>query len=110
MNAPTFVQPGPAASYAFQPVSLSLADLCGEDYVRALCNNHALLTGENPVAVAEAAFKRVEFFPQAFERRLLQLLPKVGQKVGARLADTHVGASTRPFVAHTKIAMAPLSA
>jgi hypothetical protein len=76
----------PPARGAFQPVSLSLADLCGEEYVRAVCANHAALAGENPAAVIEAAFKRIESCPQAFERRLVQLLPKVGQKVGTRLA------------------------
>ena len=70
---------------SFLPVSLSLADLCGEGYARAVCANHAVLTGEAPTAAIESAFKRVEFFPLAFERHLLQLLPKVGQKVGTRL-------------------------
>jgi acetylornithine/succinyldiaminopimelate/putrescine aminotransferase len=93
---------------AFLPVSVSLAELCGEEYIRAVCANHALLTGEAPGPVADAAFKRVEFFPPAFERRLLQLLPKVGQKVGTRLAHTPAGATTQQFEAHTKLDMAPL--
>ena len=108
MTTASLIQPGPISRHAFQPVSLSLADLCGEDYVRALCHNHALLTGENPVPVTESAFKRVEFFPQALERRLLQLLPKVGQKVGTRLASSAAGASSRAFVSHTKVSLAPL--
>jgi acetylornithine/succinyldiaminopimelate/putrescine aminotransferase len=95
---------------AFLPVSLSLADLCGEEYIRAVCANHAFLTGESPGPVAEAAFKRVEFFPAAFERRLLQLLPKVGHKVGTRLAHTPAGATTRQFEAHSKLDLAPLGA
>lgn len=99
----------PARS-AFQPVSLSLADLCGEGYIRAVCASHAALTGEAPAAVTEAAFKRVEFFPQALERRLLHLLPKTGQKVGTRLAATPAGATTHQFEAHTKLNAAPLSA
>jgi hypothetical protein len=84
--------------------------VCGAEYVRAVCANHAVLTGEDPAAVTEAAFKRIEFLPLAFERRLLHLLPRVGQKVGTRLTDTHVGATTREFEAHTKINAAPLSA
>ena len=97
------------ARWPFQPVALSLGELCGEPYVRAACANHAALTGEDPAAVTEAAFKRVEFFPPAFERRLLHLLPRVGQKVGTRLAETPAGATTREFEAHTKVEMAPLS-
>jgi 4-aminobutyrate aminotransferase-like enzyme len=99
----------PARS-AFQPVSLSLADLCGDGYIRAVCANHAALTGEDPAAVTEAAFKRIEFFPQALERRLLHLLPRVGQKVGTRLTGTPTGATTHQFEAHTKLNAAPLSA
>ena len=100
----------PLTRTSFQPVSLSLADLCGEDYIRAVCANHAMLTGGNPAAAVEVAFKRMEFFPQAFERRLLQLLPMVGHKVGTRLAVTRSGATTRQFEAHTKVSAAPLSA
>ncbi len=86
---------------------MSLADLCGEEYVRAICANHAALTGDAPAAAVESAFKRIEFFPPAFERRLLQLLPKVGHKVGTRLAHTPGGASTREFEAHSRLNMAP---
>jgi 4-aminobutyrate aminotransferase-like enzyme len=110
MSAPLTSLTGFPARWPFQPVSLSLAELCGEPYVRAVCANHAALTGEAPPAVAEAAFKRLEFFPQAFERRLLQLLPRVGQKVGTRLAETPAGATARQFAAHTKVEMAPSSA
>jgi acetylornithine/succinyldiaminopimelate/putrescine aminotransferase len=110
MTKPFITQTGPSARCPFLPVSLSLADLCGEGYVRAVCANHAVLTGEDPAAVTEAAFKRVEFFPQAFERRLLHLLTRVGQKVGTRLAETPAGATTREFEVHAKIKMAPLSA
>ncbi len=103
-------QSGSPARPGFLPVSLSLADLCGEEYVRAVCANHALLTGDAPAHAAEAAFKRIEFFPPAFERRLLQLLPKVGHKVGTRLAHTPAGATTREIEAQTKLDMAPLGA
>jgi acetylornithine/succinyldiaminopimelate/putrescine aminotransferase len=102
-------QSGSAARPSFLPVSLSLADVCGEDYVRAVCADHAVLTGESAVAPTEAAFERVEFFPPAFERRLLQLLPRVGQKVGTRLAGTALGATTRQFETHSKLNMAPSS-
>ncbi len=101
---------GLPARWPFQPVSLSLAEVCGEAYVRAACANHAALTAEDPAAVTEAAFKRVEFFPPAFERRLLHLLPRVGQKIGTRLAETAAGVTTHEFEVHTRVDRAPLSA
>ena len=110
MTEPFINLTGLPARWPFQPVALSLGELCGEAYVRAACANHAVLTGEEPAAVTEAAFKRVEFFPPAFERRLLHLLPRVGQKVGTRLAETAAGATTREFEIHTKVELAPLSA
>jgi 4-aminobutyrate aminotransferase-like enzyme len=109
MSEPFTTLTGLPARWPFQPVALSLAEVCGEAYVRAACANHAALTGEDPAAVAEAAFKRVEFFPPAFERRLHHLLPRVGQKIGTRLAETTAGASTNQFQANTKVEMAPLS-
>jgi acetylornithine/succinyldiaminopimelate/putrescine aminotransferase len=110
MTEPFATLTGLPARWPFQPVALSLAEVCGEAYVRAACANHSVLTGEDPAAVTEAAFKRVEFFPPAFERRLVHLLPRVGQKVGTRLAETSAGATTREFEAHTKVERAPLSA
>ena len=74
MTQPFISLTGLPARWPFQPVALSLGELCGEAYVRAACANHAVLTGEDPAAVVEAAFKRVEFFPPAFERRLIHLL------------------------------------
>jgi 4-aminobutyrate aminotransferase-like enzyme len=110
MTKPLTNQNASAARFSFLPVSLSLADLCGEEYVRAICANHAFLTGEAIAAVTETAFKRLEFLPAAFEHRLLHLLPKTGQKVGPRLAHTAGGATTRQFEAHTKLDLAPLGA
>ena len=109
MSKPFSKQISSTARSAFLPVSVSLADLCGEEYVRAVCANHALLTGEEPAAATESAFKRIEFFPAAFERRLLQLLPKVGQQVGTRVAETPAGATTHQFEAHSKLNLAPSS-
>ena len=38
------------------------------------------------------------------------MLPRVGQKVGTRLAEAAAGATTREFEVHTRVEMAPLSA
>src|SRR5213593_4231343 len=96
----------------FQPVSLSLADLCGNDYIQALCSNRALLSGENAANLEAAATTPIDFFPESFERRLLQLLPRVGQTVGRALrsAPASRGATTRQFEVHAKLNLAPVSA
>jgi len=109
MNSSLATLVAPAVRPTFVPVSCSLADLCSEAYLRAVAADHAVLTGETPAAAVESAFKRIEFFPAAFERRLLQLLPKVGQKVGTRVAETPAGATTRQFEVHSKLNMAPSS-
>jgi acetylornithine/succinyldiaminopimelate/putrescine aminotransferase len=103
-------KPSPSTRPQFHPVSLSISDLCGEPYIRALCSNRAFLTGQDASALIEIATQPVEFFPIAFEQRLHQLLRQVGQRVGTPLTTTPRGASTDPFERHTKVEMAPLSA
>ncbi len=94
----------------FSRVVLSLEDLCGKEYVESVCDNRAQLTGEDRGDLGRIAAERVDFFPEAFQRRLIELLPRVGQPVGARLAVSPVGAATRRFAGHSKPAMAPLGA
>ncbi|MCX6930901.1 MAG: hypothetical protein NT154_48015, partial [Verrucomicrobia bacterium] len=71
-------KPSRSAHLQFQPVSLSLADLCGEPYIRALCSNRAFLAGQDTSALIDIGTQPVEFFPNAFEQRLHQLLDQVG--------------------------------
>jgi acetylornithine/succinyldiaminopimelate/putrescine aminotransferase len=109
MTQPFTIPIATVARPSFLPVSLSLAEVCGEAHIRAVCADHAVLAGDSATAAIEAAFKRVEFYPPAFERRLLQLLPRVGQKVGSRMTATPTGATTRQFESHSKLHMAPSS-
>ncbi|HOC54823.1 MAG TPA: aminotransferase class III-fold pyridoxal phosphate-dependent enzyme [Verrucomicrobiota bacterium] len=94
----------------FEKVALSLADLCGQDYMLALCANQSCLSGRDPRELAQIATDRVEFFPAPFEQRLVQLLARVGQPVGAPLPVTPAGATTRQFAEHSNTRMAPLGA
>ena len=103
-------KPSRSAHPQFQAVSLSLADLCGEPYIRALCSNRAFLTGQEASVLIDIATQPVEFFPDAFEQRLHQLLRQVGQRVGTPLPTTPLGASTDQFERHSKVEIAPLSA
>ena len=98
------------SSTDFHPVRLSLADLLGKEYVRAVCEGRALLAGEDASELESLAAEPIDFFPEAFRDRLAQLLPRVGQQVCNGLASSPHGASTEQFNAHAKTAMAPLSA
>lgn len=48
---------------------LSLSDLLGADYTRAVCEARALLTGENPEALRALADEKIDWYPEAFARR-----------------------------------------
>ncbi len=95
----------------FVPVALSLADICGEDYLDAVCEARAFLSGEEPAALQALAREPVDFFPQTFQERLLTLLPQVGNKVVdcASFASAG-GATSTAFRSATRREMAPLSA
>ena len=93
----------------FKPVRLSLADITGPSYVQAVCRARAFL-GTTPVADLERlATAPVDFWPESLQARLRELLPRVGQRVVAPLADSAPGASTEAFTAATHASMAPLS-
>ncbi len=94
----------------FEKVALSLADICGSQYVRAICANRSFLTGTDSAELTRVAFEKIEFLPEAFERRLAQLLARVGQRACAPFDDPASGASTRQFDQHSKLGMAPMSA
>jgi acetylornithine/succinyldiaminopimelate/putrescine aminotransferase len=93
----------------FASVALSLEDLAGAGYVEAVCGARAALTGEDIAGLRALARERVEFFPEAFQQRLLGLLPKAGQPCCAALSPSAPGAGTAAFSAHSKTAAAPLS-
>ena len=52
---------------------LSLSDLLGADYTRAVCEARALLTGENPEALRALADEKIDWYPEAFARRQEEL-------------------------------------
>jgi len=89
-------------------VRLSLADLTGADYARALCEARAFLTGGSLSAYQALAEERVDFFPDAFQERLDQMLDAVGKPVVAGLSGSAAGAATQSVRKATKTAMAPL--
>ena len=56
---------------------LSLSDLLGADYTRAVCEARALLTGENPEALRALADEKIDWYPEAFARRQEELMEHV---------------------------------
>jgi 4-aminobutyrate aminotransferase-like enzyme len=93
----------------FIPVKLSLADLAGSDYADAVVSARAALSGESKRALCAMATRRVDFYPAALQKRLLELLKKVGSPISRPLGQSASGAGTRGFLAAAKTAQAPLS-
>jgi 4-aminobutyrate aminotransferase-like enzyme len=94
----------------FRKVNLSLQDLLGRDYIQGACQGRAAATGESPADLARLARERVDFYPAAMERRIHELLPRVGEKVTAGVAGrTARGATSRAFRAASHLEAAPLA-
>ncbi len=93
----------------FCPVQSSLYDLLGETYLEAVIRARVCLSGEDRKSLHRIASEKVAFFPDAFHRRLLALLPRIGETCCPPLPATPRGASTTQFLANTHTALAPLS-
>lgn len=97
-------------SFEFVPVHRSLADLCGAEYVEAVCRGRAVLTGEAEAPLLALASEPVAFYPESFQARERELLGRVGEVIAPGLSASSAGASTGAFNSATKASMAPLSA
>ncbi len=92
------------------PVSRSLEDLLGGEYVGMVCQARAWLSGEAEGELATLGRERVDFFPAAMRDRLASLLPQVGrQVVEPALLNTPAGAGSATFQAATNLDAAPLN-
>ena len=101
----------PTTRTDFVQVVLSLADLCGEDYVDAACDARAFLSGEDAAELRALAREPVDFYPPDFRERLLKLLPNVGRIVRQpAFSASAPGATTTKFRSAARPGMAPLSA
>lgn len=97
-------------SAEFKEVSLSLSDFVPNDYLEAVCEAHAFLSGEDVRGLRSLATHAVSFFPTGFQTWLSSLLPMVGQKVCRHpVESTSRGATSKQFELATNTAMAPLS-
>ena len=93
----------------FRKVSLSLKDFTGLDYINSVCAARACLTGEDKNEIKKHACEKIEFFPQSFQNRLTELLPKIGLTCCPPIKSTPQGATTSEFQSHSKTDSAPLS-
>lgn len=96
-------------SYGFVPVSVSLRDLLGEQYMSAVARGHAFLHGTDEGAAMELARRNIELLPEVFQQWQIQLLEQVGEQVVTPLSHSADGATTAKYAAATRKAMAPVS-
>jgi len=96
-------------TFSFGQDRYSLADLAGEEYIAAVCQARAALSGESETALLDEGRRPVAAYPADFHERLLSRLPQVGQPVCPGLAQGALGATSRAFAAATNRDNAPLT-
>lgn len=90
-------------------LSLSLADLLGEDYLKAVCAARSALTGEDPQALWGIAETKVPFLPERFMDAQERLMRRIGSAVASGLTPGIPGAATKSFTKAQNSAASPLS-
>lgn len=100
----------PEIKRVFNPVHRSLSDLTRRDFLEAACKAHSTLTGTETQEWLASIDRIVDFYPEEFHARQLELLCRVGSQVIEPLIHTPLnGASTGPFNAATTTDLSPLS-
>lgn len=94
---------------AFQSVRSSLRELLGDAYVAGVCQARAALTGGRVEDLRAIADRQVAFFPEDLQRRLVELLPRTGEKLCPGLDHSATGAAGDAFAAAARNDLAPLS-
>lgn len=94
----------------FEPVVQSLSEMVGREYIESVCAARSFLSGESEAELLGLAERKVEFYPEAFQARLVSLLPRVGAVCSRPLAESAAGATSRAFRATSKRGPAPQSA
>ncbi len=78
-------------------ISLSLADLVGQEYIARVCAaSEALGLGEKK-QLQTLAETPVEFFPDDYRLRLESLIPQAGKRISEPFANSSDGAGTKAF-------------
>ena len=76
---------------------LSLSDLVGEDYIHHVCIAADAVGLGDKNALQKQAETPVEFYPEAYQRRLGSLIPQVGKTIAAPFPGSCRGAATKSF-------------
>ena len=87
----------------------SLRDLLGTEYISAVCEAQAFLTGEDQNKFESIADEKVEFFPESFQFNLDKVLDSVAIKVCSGLKNSSDGAASASFTGAQHNEMAPLA-
>ena len=87
----------------------SLRDLLGSEYILAVCEAQAFLTGEEQAKFEAIANEKVDFFPENFQFKLDNLLSKVSTKVCCGLLNSSEGAAAASFAGVQHNEMSPLA-
>jgi len=87
----------------------SLRDLLGTEYISAVCEAQAFLTGEEQAKFAAVADEKIDFFPEDFQVRMDDLLSSVSTKVCNGLENSSGGAAAASFAGAQHNEMAPLA-
>jgi len=90
-------------------ITLSLADIAGEEYVEAICETKAFIENRDKAEFLEIAGEKIEFFPDHFASRIDELIDYVGKQIINGGFNSSPGAGTDAFNKATKTEMAPLS-
>ena len=89
-------------------IQLSLADLLGTEYCKAVCRAKSALTGEDYYALMEIGAKKVDFYPEVFQKRQDALMDSLGKTLCDGFLNALAGAPTHSYGAAQHSAAAPL--
>jgi acetylornithine/succinyldiaminopimelate/putrescine aminotransferase len=88
---------------------MSVSDLLGTDYTRAVCSARAFVEGRDERELAAIASEQVEFFPRGFRDRIDDLLSLVGTKVCDGFSRSARGAGSKGFREASRSGPSPLT-
>lgn len=93
----------------FVSPKLSLIDVLGKDYVEAVLTANEALGVMSYEEGLKVASEKVDFYPEALQKKNDELLSKVGTQISKPIAKTVPGAATNAFAHATNTASAPIT-
>ena len=94
----------------FINISLSLADMLGEEYITSVCGAKSFLEGKSIDTYLDIAHEKVNFYSVEYQKKLIELIPSIGTKVLDHTFEESIqGFSTTSFNAAFSAEMSPLA-